>query len=71
MPRLGEWTLADVERLLAEQGQAFPERLDELSFYLDTFRDVAEPDGRLPGGVEAVMEDVFRPLIDRARSAAR
>lgn len=71
MPRMGEWTLADVERLLAEQGPSFPERLDELRFYLDTFRDVAESGGRLPGGVEAVMEEVFRPLIDRAGSAER
>jgi len=67
---MGEWTLADVERLLAEQGPAFPDRLDELSYYLESFREVAEPDGRLPGGVEAVMEDVFRDVIERARSTA-
>jgi capsular polysaccharide biosynthesis protein len=71
MPRLGAWTLADVERLLAEQGPAFPELLDELRIYLESFRDVAEPDGRLPGGVEAVMEDIFRPLIERARPEVR
>lgn len=66
-PRLGEWHLADVEQLLDEHGGAFPDRIEELRWYLDSFRDVAEPDGRLPGGVEAVMEDVFRPLIERAR----
>ena len=66
-PRLGEWTVQDVERLLAEQGPAFPDRVEELQVYLDSFRDVAEPDGRLPGGVEAVMEDVFRDLIERAK----
>jgi capsular polysaccharide biosynthesis protein len=70
LPRLGEWHQADVERLLAEQGPAFPERGDELRWYLESFRDVAESDGRLPGGVEAVMEDVFRDLIDRARPAS-
>jgi capsular polysaccharide biosynthesis protein len=69
-PRLGDWTLADVERLLAEHGPAFPDRADELSVYLASFREVAEPDGRLPGGVEAVMEDVFRDLIERARTSA-
>jgi len=69
LPRLGEWHLADVERLLAEQGPAFPDRLEELRWYLESFRDVAESDGRLPGGVEAVMEDVFRDLIERARAA--
>jgi hypothetical protein len=69
LPRLGEWRLGDVERLLAEHGSAFPDRVEELRWYLESFRDVAESDGRLPGGVEAVMEDVFRDLIDRARAA--
>jgi capsular polysaccharide biosynthesis protein len=66
-PRLGEWTLRDVELLYAEQGPAFPDRVAELGFYLDSFRDVAGPGGTLPGGVEAVVEDVFRDLIARAR----
>ncbi|HXH87159.1 MAG TPA: hypothetical protein VNI55_00935 [Gaiellaceae bacterium] len=69
-PRLGEWTIGDVERLLAEQGNAFPEQTEELGFYLDSFRDVAGPDGSLPARVEIVIEDVFADLIDRARSAA-
>ena len=68
-PRLGEWTVGDVERLLADQGPAFPDLREELGFYLDSFRDVAGPDGRISGGVEAVLEDVFRPLLERARSA--
>jgi len=70
-PRLGEWTLRDVELLFAEQGPAFPDRVAELGFYLDSFRDVAGPGGSLPGGVEAVVEDVFRDLIARARAASR
>ena len=68
-PRLGEWTVDDVERLLAEQEHAFPERAEELHVYLESFRGVAGADGRLPGGVEGVMEDVFRELIERARRA--
>jgi hypothetical protein len=70
LPGLGEWRVADVERLLAEQGPAFPDRVEELRWYVDSFRDVAGSDGRLPDGVEAVMEDVFRDLIARARTAA-
>ena len=66
-PRLGDWTVRDVERLLAEHGDAFPDRAEELHIYLDSFRGVADPDGRLPGGVEGVMEDVFRDLIERAK----
>lgn len=67
--RAGEWTIAGIERLNAEQGDAFPERREERGFYLDSFRDVAGPDGRLPAGVVGVLEDVFRDLIDRARTS--
>jgi capsular polysaccharide biosynthesis protein len=65
-PLLGEWTIADVELLLAQEGSGFPDRLDELSWYLGTFRDVAEEDGLLPGGVDIIVEDVFKELIERA-----
>lgn len=65
--RSGGWTVSDVERLLADQGDAFPEQREELEFYLDSFRSVAGPDGSLPGDVDLVIEDVFAPLIDRAR----
>jgi len=67
VPRSGEWTVADLERLLAEQGDAFPDRRDELEVYLESFRSVAGPDGRLPGDLELVIEDVFGPLIERTR----
>lgn len=66
-PAAAEWTLGDVERLLAEQGAAFPERSEELALYLESFRDVAGADGRLPAGVGIVVEDVFADLIARSR----
>ena len=65
-PNPCEWTIADVERLLAQEGPAFPELLDELGWYLDSFRDVADEDGRVPAGVDVVIADVFRELIERA-----
>ena len=65
-PRLGEWTIADVERLLAQEGPRFPEKLDELGWYLDSFRGVAGPGGQLPGGVETIVEDVFADLLASA-----
>jgi len=65
-PRLGEWTIADVERLLAQEGPRFPEKLDELGWYLDSFRGVVGPEGRLPGGVETIVEDVFADLLASA-----
>ena len=35
--------------------------------YLDSLRSVASPDGRLSGDLEPVIEDVFGPMIERAR----
>jgi capsular polysaccharide biosynthesis protein len=69
MPGFGEWTIGDVERLVAEQGQAFPERHEEIELYVDTLRSVAGADGRLPGEVDLVIEDVFAELIARSGSA--
>lgn len=66
-PESGEWTVADVERLLAEQGDSYPERQEELGVYLSSFRDVAGPDGRLPGGVQGLVEEVFEGLLEAAR----
>ena len=43
------------------------EQREELELYLDTFRTVAGPEGRLPGDVELVLEDVFADLIQRSR----
>jgi capsular polysaccharide biosynthesis protein len=71
MPGFGEWTIGDVERLLAEQGAAFSERQEELQIYLDTFRSVADADGRLHGDVDLVIEDVFGDLIARSGSTRR
>jgi len=66
-PETGEWTIADVERLLAQEGSSFPELVEELGWYLDSFRGVAGGNGRLPAGVEAVIEDVYGPLLARVR----
>jgi hypothetical protein len=59
--------VGDVERLVAEHGSSFPDQREELELYLDTFRGVAGPDGRLPGDVDLVIEDVFADLIARSR----
>jgi capsular polysaccharide biosynthesis protein len=71
MPNFGEWTIGDVERLVAEQGGAFPEKQEEIELYVDALRGVAGPDGNLPGDVDLVIEDVFADLIDRSGSARR
>jgi capsular polysaccharide biosynthesis protein len=66
-PRPGEWTVSAVEQLLAEHGHGFPDLLEELGYYLESLRAVAGPDGKLPGGVEVVVEDVFSDLLSRAQ----
>ena len=66
-PDTGEWTIADVERLLAQEGHSFPELVEELGWYLDSFKGVADEGGRLPVGVEAVIEDAYGPLLARTR----
>ena len=71
MPGFGEWTIGDVDRLLAEQGSAFPERREELEVYADTLRSVADADGRLQGDLDLVIEDVFGDLIARSGSVRR
>jgi capsular polysaccharide biosynthesis protein len=71
MPGFGEWTIADVERLVAEQGPSFPERQEEIELYLETFRSVAGAGGRLPGDVDLVIEDVYADLIARSGSVRR
>ena len=62
-PEPGDWTLADVDSLVAERGGRFPERQEEIDVYLASFRDVADPDGRLPGGVQGLVEDVLADLL--------
>jgi hypothetical protein len=71
LPGFGEWTIGDVERLVAEQGSAFPERQEEIELYVDALRGVAGADGRLPGDVDLVIEDVFADLIARSGSRRR
>jgi hypothetical protein len=71
MPGFGQWTIGDVDRLVAEHGDAFPERREEIELYTETLRSVAGPDGHLPGDVDLVVEDVYAELIARSGSARR
>jgi capsular polysaccharide biosynthesis protein len=69
-PEPGRWTLADVEALVAERAADFPAQREEFDVYLASFRDVAGPDGRLPGGVQVLVEEVFADPIEAARTSA-
>jgi len=69
-PEPGAWTVADVELLVAAQADDFPAQREEFDVYLASFRDVAGPDGRLPGGVQGLVEEVFAGPIEAARTGA-
>ncbi len=71
MPGFGQWTIGDVDRLVAHYGDAFPERREEIELYTETLRSVAGPDGHLPGDVDLVIEDVYADLIARSGSTRR
>ncbi len=66
-PEQGAWTLADLEALIAEQAGDFPAQREEFDVYLASFRDVADADGRLPGGVQVLVEEVFADPIEAAQ----
>ena len=59
----GGLTLARLERLVAERGNEFPDRVEEWRSYLFFLRDHATPEGRLPPSFDALVVDVFEELL--------
>ncbi|MEX2645084.1 MAG: hypothetical protein WD249_02355, partial [Gaiellaceae bacterium] len=55
-----------LERLVAEHGDAFPDRQLEWEAYLYHLREFAAEDGSLPQRFRALVDDVFGALL-RAR----
>jgi hypothetical protein len=56
------WTLAELERLVAEHAVEFPERVEEWRAYLSSLPDVADPAGRLPSSLDPLLDEVFAPF---------
>ena len=67
-PERGAWTVADVEALIAARGDDFPAQREDFDVYLASFREVVGPDGRLPPGVQGLVEEVFADPIEAARA---
>ncbi len=67
-PEPGAWTVADVEALVAARADDFPAQRQDFDVYLASFREVAGPDGRLPAGVQGLVEEVFADPIEAARA---
>jgi hypothetical protein len=59
----GAWNLVALERLVAERGAEFPDRVDEWRSYLFSLREHASLEGALPPSFDALVEDAFRELL--------
>lgn len=63
-PAAGTTYLSALERLVAERGAAFPDRLDEWQAYLFHLRSHASNEGALPASFDALVEEVFGELLE-------
>jgi O-antigen ligase len=63
---IGAWPLTELERVVAERGSEHPDLVDEWRYYLRYLRDFSNPDGTLPASFDALVDEVFAPLLDRA-----
>lgn len=61
----GSWNLNELERVVAEGGDAYPERREEWQSYLFFLRDHAGPEGSLPPSFDWLIPDVFGELLER------
>ena len=49
--------------LVEQRGREFPDRIDEWHWTVVSLRDVADVDGELPRTVDALVHDVFEPIL--------
>jgi capsular polysaccharide biosynthesis protein len=63
----GDWNLGELERLVREHAAEFPDRAQEWEIYLDSMRDYAGPDGRLPASLDWLVWDTFGDVLERGR----
>jgi capsular polysaccharide biosynthesis protein len=59
----GYYNLLALERLVAQKGGQFPDRLDEWSSYLFFLRDHASPDGSIAASFDWLIEETFADLF--------
>jgi capsular polysaccharide biosynthesis protein len=61
--RAGAWNLVALERLVAERGSEFPERVGEWQAYLFFLRQHASMEGALPPTFDALVDEAFHELV--------
>ncbi|MEP7334378.1 MAG: hypothetical protein ABI717_01230 [Actinomycetota bacterium] len=59
----GAWNVVALERLVAERGAEFPERVEEWKAYLFFLREHASPEGALPASFDALVDETFHELL--------
>jgi hypothetical protein len=59
----GAWNVVALERLVAERGSEFPERIEEWRTYIFYLREHASPEGALPPSFDALVDEMFRELV--------
>ena len=60
----GAWNVVALERLVAERGSEFPDRVEEWRAYLFFLREHASPEGVLPPSFDSLVDEAFRELVD-------
>ncbi|MDX6423843.1 MAG: hypothetical protein QOI67_1314 [Gaiellaceae bacterium] len=59
----GAWNVVALERLVAERGSEFPERVEEWKAYLFFLREHASLEGALPPSFDALVDESFHELL--------
>ena len=59
----GAWNVVALERLVAERGSEFPDRVEEWKAYLFSLREHASMEGALPPSFDALVDETFRELL--------
>jgi capsular polysaccharide biosynthesis protein len=59
----GAWNVVALERLVAERGPEFPERIEEWEAYLFFLREHASLEGALPPSFDALVDETFHELL--------
>jgi uncharacterized protein involved in exopolysaccharide biosynthesis len=57
------WNVLTLEHLVAERGDAFPDRVEEWRTYLFFLREHASPEGVLPPSFDALVDETFGDLL--------
>jgi hypothetical protein len=59
----GAWNLVALERLVAERGSEFPDRIEEWQGYLFLLREHSSLEGALPRSFDALIDETFHELL--------